>query len=162
MTNTAHTPFFDCFLKPHRAMKPEYISKMLIGLAVVFFLASIRMYFIGAWPVAVFLIADVAALAVAFWINFRRARQSEHITLCDTKLTVKRTSTNGQVESWVFEPYWVKLSLEKHNKHDHTCALSLHDQRVTLGRFLTDNQRKGLYKDLQDALIRWKSKEPTF
>lgn len=158
MANTTRAPFFDCFLKPHRAMKPEHISKMLIGLAVVFFLASIRMYFIGAWPVAVFLIADIAALAIAFWINFRRARQSEHITLTETKLTVKRTSANGQIESWVFEPYWVKLSMEKHGKHDLACALSLHGQRVTLGRFLTDNQRKGLYRDLRHALAKWKNK----
>lgn len=149
---------FQATLRPHRSLPPEYATKLIIGLAILFALASLRLCTVGAWPVIGFLVLDIAALGVAFYINFRRARVQEDICLTDSLLVVRRTSASGQVESWAFEPYWVKLSLEKNNKHDHTCALSLHDQRVTLGQFLTENQRTRLYEDLQDALTRRKNK----
>lgn len=153
---TAEATYFDVQLKPYRALKPHHIRTLLIGLAILFALASLRMLMIGAWPVAAFLVADIAALSLAFHINFRRARIREDICLSETQLTVTRTHPNGTQESWSFEPYWVKIQLEKQQRRKPTCFISLHSQQVGVGSFLNERAVLKLHADLTSALTRWK------
>ncbi len=155
--SSAETKQLDITLFPHRSLKPEHFSKLLAVLILLCTLASIRFTLIGAWPVAAFLFVDLIALWFAFYLNYHRAMVQEEVTLTDTILTVRRTLPNGSVESWAFEPYWVKLNLIKDARHKNRLEVSLHNQSVTIGSFLTPNERKKLHKTLSEAILKWKN-----
>jgi uncharacterized membrane protein len=150
------TPHFDVVLSPHRSLKPAHFQKLLIGLIVLCTTAGIRFTLIGAWPVAAFLWLDLAALWLAFFINYRRARVREFIRLTESELIIERMDKNGGRESWVFEPYWVKLAFEETHEWENSLTVQLHSQKVAVGGFLSPPERKSLYKALQSALVRWK------
>jgi len=154
--NIAH--HFNAALFPHRSLKPQHFSKLIIGLAFICLLASIRFIIIGAWPVVVFLALDLLALWFAFYLNYRRARACEFIKLTDRTLTIERISASGQTESWSFEPYWSSLKLIHDPHYENRLELSLHQQKVILGKFLSPKEREQLFKSLSEALYRWKNK----
>lgn len=156
--SSPNTNQLDITLFPHRSLKPEHFSKLLLVLIVVCTLASIRFTLVGAWPVAAFLFIDLLALWFAFYLNYRRARVREEVVLTDTLLTVRRTLPNGSVESWVFEPYWVTLRLVKDSRYKNRLEVTLHGQSVLLGSFLTPNERKELHAALTEAIQKWKNR----
>lgn len=143
---------------PHRSFKPEHFSRLLIILAVLCTFGGIRFTMVGAWPVAAFLFLDLLAIWFAFYINNRRARVHEVIELTDTDLKIKRTLPDGHTESWRFEPYWVKLSLSEDTRTTNRLEVSLHEQSVSLGTFLTPAERKSLHRKLSNALRAWKNR----
>lgn len=148
----------DLVVYPYRSLKPEHFSKLLLVLIAICTIASIRFSLIGAWPVAVFLLLDLIALWFAFYLNYRRAQIREEIKLSDTKLTIRRFTPKGLIKSWRFEPYWVKLCLVADQARTNRLELSLHDQCVNVGAFLTPGERASLYEELNDALRSWKNR----
>lgn len=157
LPSAEHTQL-DLVLFPYRSLKPEHFSKILGVLILLCTFGGIRFTLIGAWPVAAFLFLDLIALWFAFYLNYRRARVREEITLTDTLLTVRRTMPNGMSESWRFEPYWVKLNLSKEDTHQNRLELSIHEQSVNIGIFLTPSERTSLYHTLREALTAWKNR----
>lgn len=147
---------FDVVLSPHRSLKPEHFQKLLLVLIVLCTLGGIRFTLIGAWPVAAFLWLDLAALWFAFFLNYRRARAREYIRLTENTLEVERVDHKGKRETWVFEPYWVKVRLVE-EEMENELILSLHRQQVSIGHFLSPIERKGLHKALMNALTDWKA-----
>lgn len=158
---TAEKPYlFDAVLYPHRSLKREHFSKLLLILIVVCTLASLRFLAVGAWPVVIFLALDIAALWFAFWLNYRRQRTCETIRLTDNQLIVRRIDLRGNEESWVFEPYWANLRLMDDEHYGNRLKLSEHGKQVMLGGFLAPHERKELYAALSDALYKWKNQTP--
>lgn len=149
---------FDVILYPHRSLKPEHCSKLILGLIILCTLASVRFIAVGAWPVTIFLGLDIAALWFAFYLNYRRARMCETIKLDSHTLEVERRVTDGSVERWSFEPYWVHAQLKDDDYVENQLLLSHHRQQVSLGQFLTPGERRDLYFALSSALRQWKSR----
>jgi len=130
-------------------------------LTIICAVASLRFIIVGAWPVALFLAIDLTALWLAFSINYRRARAHERIRLSDTILIVERISSKGHTESWSFEPYWVSLKLVNDDHYGNRLDLSLHQQKVSLGNFLSPDERTELYQNLTASLRQWKNGRPS-
>ena len=151
---------FGAVLYPHRSLKPAHFSKLLLGLIAICTVVSLRFIAVGAWPVSIFLGADILALWFAFYLNYRSARAHEIVQLSDKNLTVERVSANGTRESWSFEPYWVSLELKSDKHYGNRLELSLHHQHVMLGQFLSAHERKGLHKALAAALHCWRNRQP--
>ncbi len=55
---------------------------------------------------------DVALIYIAFKLNFRALRLYETVDLTQDALTVTRVAPSGKAQSWSFNPYWVKLSVQ--------------------------------------------------
>ena len=68
---------------------------------------------IGAWPVFGFFGLDIPFLYLAFRINYRRARRYEMLEMRDGRLVLSKVTATGKVRDWVFDPYWVRVRLEK-------------------------------------------------
>ncbi len=147
-------------LYPHRSLKPEHFSKLIIALIILSIFASIRFYLVGAWPVVIFLQLDIAALWFAFYINYRRARVKELIRLTDTNLIIERYTANGRMESWQFEPYWAKVKIRKIDTYRNELSINLHQQTVVIGDFLLPGEKKKLKEKLETELYRWKNSAP--
>jgi uncharacterized membrane protein len=150
--------FLDLTLYPQRSLKPEHAQKLLLGLGILCGLASLRFLAIGAWPVVVFLLFDILAIGLAFWISYRRGRAFETIQLNETDLIISHSDPKGRLRHWRFEPYWVKISMGIRGPDKNILEVSHHDKSVELGNFLTPAERRKIKALLCDALERWRAR----
>jgi uncharacterized membrane protein len=107
---------------------------------------------VGAWPVTGFLGLDVLLVYLAFRWNYRQARRAEFVRLDPDGLSVRRLEPDGRAQSWRFEPYWVRVSLEQVGRHDRRLVLRSHGRQVVIGAFLTQDERLELARALEAAL----------
>lgn len=121
------------------------ISAISFGTGLMFFL-------MGAWPVMGFMGLDVLLVYIAFRINFRALRVYETVDLSPEALTVTRVAPTGRSQSWRFNPYWVRLSLDERVGRTSELSLASHGQRLVFGSFLTDPEREDFAAALREAL----------
>ena len=100
-------------------------------LASASLILSIGCICLGAWPVTGFFGLDVGLVYLAFRISYRGARLREILRLTQSDMIVERIGIKGETRRWRFEPAWLRLVFEA--------------------------QRKTLYRELADALIRWRA-----
>lgn len=143
---------FDAVLYPNRSLPP--FGFMILMLAVVSVSAAIGAGFAlaGAWPVTGFLGLDVLLLFLAFRWNYREGRRTETIRLDRDGLLIRRTEPGGQVRSWRFEPYWVRVKMEGPPGPGSRLVLSSHGTSLVIGAFLTPSERVEVAQALQAAL----------
>ena len=146
---------FDATLYPHRSLPKKRFHQLMMILTAGCLVASLRFIIIGAWPVAVFVAFDIAALWFAFRLTYRSGRLYETLRLNARELTLTRRYPDGATETWQFEPYWLQLEC----KHDDTNHLALvsHGRCVPFADFLTAGERAELYHALRGALAALKS-----
>ncbi len=144
----------DAELRPHRSLgRAGFIVLMgivcLVSIVVggVFLLA-------GAWPVLGFFGLDVALIYLAFRINYRSGRLVERLRLTPALLEVERVLPSGRVGRWSFQPYWLKVGLETPDEHHSRLTLSGRGQSLSIGAFLTPEERRELSEMLNAALAR--------
>lgn len=147
---------FDATLYPHRSLRPYHFKQLFRVLTAVCVLVGLRFLLVGAWPVAVFLLVDIAAIWLAFHCNYRSARLFETLQLSEKHLTLTRVHPDGRVENWRFDPYWVKLDLKTIDEDRNQLTLSSHGETVIFGAFLTPTDRIQLKSALMPDLQRLK------
>ena len=101
--------------------------------------------FQGFWPILPFAGLEIALLIWAVRTSMRMGLQRETITITDDYVTVQHRSPDGDWDS-VFPRHWTKVKL-------HAPLATLHPSRLMLesrgrayevGRFLTEDDRRGL------------------
>src|SRR5262245_48039930 len=148
----AATVAFDAILTPHRSLGPRgfavlmgFVAAVNIGLGVSFMLR-------GAWPIFGFCGLDFLLFYVMFRLNYRSARMFERIRLLPHELLVERHDVGGRQESWRFQPYWLRISMDDPPDHGSQLVLSSHGRSLAVGSFLTPAERLDLAHALRDAL----------
>jgi uncharacterized membrane protein len=154
-TDTAPV-FFDARLRPYRSLPPRGFGIVMAVLAGASFVVSLGFILHGAWPVTGFCGLDVGLVYLAFRVSYRRARKVEHVRLTASDLTVERIGVRGERRRWRFEPVWARLVFEEVDENENRLSLASHGQRLSLGAFLSPAERRTLYRDLADALARWR------
>jgi uncharacterized membrane protein len=126
---------------------------VLMGaVCVVSFGTGLLFYLIGAWPVIGFMGLDVLLIYIAFKLNFRALRLYETVDLTPDALTVTRVQPSGRAQSWSFNPYWVRLSLEQRIGRSTELSLVSHGKRLVFASFLSDPEREDFAAALASAL----------
>jgi len=150
---------FDAELRPHRSLGRGGFLILMLALGGVSFVAGMVFLLMGAWPVFGFFGLDLLLVYIAFKLNYRSGRLVETVRLTDRVLTVERTMPNGRVRSWTFEPYWVRVGLEEASPSSRL-TLGSHGRRLTIGGFLTEEERAEFAQALGAALARWRAAPP--
>lgn len=150
-------PRFSAVLTPHRSLGPKGFMVLMAAVCVVSFGTGLLFFLLGAWPVIGFMGLDVALIYVAFKLNFRALRRYETVDLSDEALTVTRVAPSGQAESWSFNPYWVRLSLQQRLGRSSELSLASHGRRLVFASFLTDEEREDFASALSSALAATRS-----
>lgn len=142
----------DEVLRPYRSLSAQAFRILLIvvivmnvGVAAVF---AAR----GAFPVAGFLGLDVAALWLAFHINYRAARACEHVRISAREVHVASISASGKAVHWVVNPLWAYVRREKRGG----VVIRAGTGEMRLGAFLPPKQREAFAAALDVALYRAK------
>ena len=142
------TVHFSTTLHPHRSLSPDGF-KWLIRVAIAANLAiGLPMYFLGAWPVFGFMGLDVFLLWLLFKRSYLDARRRETLTLTSRELIVERISPEGEREEHRLDAYWLKLERGERER----LIVSSRGNRLTVGRFLSPQERRALGKELEAAL----------
>src|SRR5680860_427193 len=123
------TPQFSAVLTPHRSLGPKGFMVFMGLVSTVSFGTGLLFYMMGAWPVMGFMGLDVALVYAAFRINFRALRIYETVDLTQDALTVTRVAPNGRAQSWRFNPYWVRLSLDERVGRMSELSIASHGER---------------------------------
>lgn len=147
---------FHAVLHPHRSLaRPGFLALMGVLLVVNVGLGTL-FWVHGAWPVVGFLGLDMLAVYAAFRVNYRSGRLYEEVRLTDTVLRVDRVWPSRRMRTWRFEPYWLKVQIDDPPRHESQVKLVSHGQTLTVGAFLSPDERADFAKALGDALSRWR------
>lgn len=145
---------FNAVLHPHRSLSPAGFRVLMLACAVAFLGIGAAFFIIGAWPVIGFCGIELALIYVFFKLNFRDLRRYETIRLTEDELEVRRVAPDGKVERTVFQPYWMRVTLEERIGHPTRLLLSSHGREIAIGSFLSPAEREDLARTLNDALAR--------
>ena len=110
---------------------------------------------LGAWPVFGFFGLDIVLLYGAFRLNYRYGKRYETLSMVDEKLVFRQVTAAGTARAWAFDPYWVRIKLERFGKNGEEIGaliLSSHGKYVSVGAFLAPEERAGLAESLKMTL----------
>lgn len=153
-TKTGPRILFDAVLHPHRSLSPRGF-KVLMGFFVLVSLTVGGWFFLnGAWPVFGFFGLDILLFYLAFRISYRGGRMYERVRLTEAELEVQRVDPGGGRRVWTFQPYWLRVTMDDPPEHDSQVTLSSHGRSLTVGSFLSPEERLDFAKALRGALDR--------
>ena len=150
--------YFDAELRPSKSLSPEGFQTIMIGAGVLSLFVGYVFWQMGAWPVIGFFGLDVLALYLAFKFSNKNSGVREHVRLTDSRFEIIRIEADGARKDWSFEPYWVKVSIERPGTHRSTLAIASHGKVLHLGTFLPPDERVDLGNALISAFTSWRSK----
>jgi uncharacterized membrane protein len=150
----AEPALLDVLLTPHRSLSPRGFVVLMTAVCAVSFAAGLAFYIMGAWPVVGFFGLDVLLIYLAFRINYRHGRIYETLRLTRRALTVERGDHWGKVSRWRLQPAWIQVLVDDSLRHESRLTLRSHGRSVTIGTFLTAEERLDLAKALRGALTK--------
>lgn len=145
---------FDAVLRPHRSLSGPGFAVLMAAVCLVSFGAGLAFLLMGAWPVFGFFGLDVALIYLAFRLNYRDARRSEHVRLSADSLEVRCVGPSGRVSRWRFQPYWLRVDLDAAGENHSRLTLTSHGRSLSIGDFLAPEERASLCEALKAALAR--------
>jgi uncharacterized membrane protein len=151
---------FDAVLHPYRSLSPRGFTILMALLGVISFAAGCSFIALGAWPVFGFFGLDVALVYFAFRLNYRAARNYELVRLTENMLSIARGGPRGVRETHSFQPYWVRIDMDDPPEHESQLRLTSHGRTVTIGSFLSPDERLDLARALTAELNRLR--QPSF
>ena len=156
-TAAAEPVLFDAVLFPHRSLPPGAFVVLMIAVTGISFGAGVAFAVIGAWPVLGFFGLDVLLLAWFFHLSYRSGRLYETVRLTRERLIVRRVHPDGAARSWSFQPFWLRVEIDRPAPHTRQLALVSHGRRLAIGSFLTPEEKQGLATELRAALAQVRS-----
>lgn len=146
--------FFDAVLMPHRSLSISGFWLLMALISGVSFLAGVLFILKGAWPVTGFFGLDVLLIYFAFKASYRSARIYETVHLTERELIVERVALDGTRKRWSFQPYWLRVELDEPAEHESQLRLTSHGRSLSIGSFLSPEERAELASALRDAIDR--------
>ncbi len=153
MSDIAGQPLlFDAVLSPHRSLSPRGFAILMGSAGLIGFAFGAGFIALGAWPIFGFCGAEWLLFYICFRLNYRAARLQERIRMTREVLTIERKDPRGRVQTWNFQPYWLRIEMDDPPEHESQLALASHGRRLTIGSFLSPPERYQLALALRAAL----------
>ena len=153
MSSSAAEPvLFDAVLTPYRSLSPRGFAILMGTAGSIGFAFGAGFIALGAWPIFGFCGVEWLLFYVFFRLNYRAARLQERIRMTRELMTIERRDPRGRVQSWSFQPYWLRVEMDDPPQHESQLALASHGRRLTIGSFLSPPERYELALALKAAL----------
>jgi uncharacterized membrane protein len=152
-TQTQARPIFAATLTPHRSLSRRGYRYVIALACVLASVPGIVFFSLGAWPIVGFLGLDVLAIGWALAASMKSGKQYEVVTLWPDELEVKRVAPNGKAEITRFNPFFVKLVIDR-DFNERTTGLHLRtrDTDLTIGAFMNPDDKASFAKVFGTAL----------
>lgn len=152
---------FDLVLRPNMSLSRRGFFWLMVFFTVISMIVGGYFWSLGAWPVFGFFGLDVALLYGAFRLNYRYGKRYETLSMAEEKLVFSQVTALGTARQWEFDPYWVRVSLERFGAQGEDIGaliLSSHGKYVSVGAFLAPEERESLAASLQATLGGWRNR----
>lgn len=146
---------FNLVLRPNMSLSPRGFFWLMVWFTAVSVIVGLYFWSLGAWPVFGFFGLDVVLLYGAFRMNYRYGRRYETLKMADNRLVFSQVTPLGAARNWEFDPYWVRVKLERFGSDGDEIGaliLSSHGKYVSVGAFLSPDERASLANSLQATL----------
>lgn len=143
---------FDAVLMPNRSLSPPAARWVLIAFCSISFGVGLLFVTHGWWPIAGYFGLDALLLWWAFRASYRSGKLVERLRLTAQTLTVARIHPNGSALEWTFQPAWLRVEMDNPPAHESQLTLASHGREITIGRFLSPEERLEVAQALRSAL----------
>lgn len=151
-------PALHAILTPHRSLPPEGFAWVISVAFVLLLIPTIPLLGTPAlWGMLPFLMGAVWLLWSFLRRNYRDGQLTEELSLWSDRIEIRRTDPDGKVRDWSADPYWVKCELHPTGGPvEDYVTLTGSGRTIELGAFLSAEERRELYGQLQPILARLK------
>ena len=141
-------------LWPHNSLPPKGFAAFILA---TFTLATLPLYgLLGTallWGMLPFFLVALAGMYYALRRNEADRRILEVLTISREDLHLTRYNPKGDTQDWHCNPYWAKVALHQTGGPvPNYVTLNGSGREVEIGAFLSEDERKALYAELQDRL----------
>ena len=152
-TQTTARPLFAATLTPHRSLSRRGMRIVIAVMAIGASIPGMLFFALGAWPIVGFMGLDVALVWWALSASLRDGRQFEVVTLWPDQLELRRVPPSGKEELLRFNPFFVKLVIDRdYNERTTGLHLRTRDSDTEIGSFLTADDKASFAKVFGTAL----------
>ena len=147
--------FFKATLLPYRSLSAHGFQIMILCLLLLWACIGMVFMHLGAWPVVGMFGLDIAAIYLAFRVNYYAARQREEITLSREQLLIRQVSASGRIRAYQFNPFRTRFHITRKDDIGITqMQLQADGRTLDIGKFLPLETRENFATALTNALIR--------
>ena len=144
---------------PYNSLKPK---GFVLFLGSTFVLISLPLFNVLGTTVFWGLLPFLLVAFIGVWFALRRSLNDrqilEQLTLSQEEIALIRQNPTGEHKRWVCSPYWAKLKIYKtEGPVRNYITLTGNGREVELGAFLSEDERKTLYDELEQLLDRYKA-----
>ncbi len=132
---------FQAELRPNHSGTIRGTHIFLGFLLAAFIPTGVIFVFVGAWPVFGFMGGELLLLYAALRLNQRRSAVVERISISQASFTVERSDHRGSLKTWSFPPQWLRIEVLNPSRRDNCLKLHSHGESLTIGHFLTPEER---------------------
>lgn len=149
----AEPALFSAHLWPHQSLGKRGQNRAIFLFALLLITPlAVMLLFRGAFILLPFLYLPVPVLAFAFARNRYAHQIHEYLTITQNQLDLIRIDPDGTKHEFHAQPYWVRAELRRDGPVPDYLTLSNQNRIVELGSFLTQDERRALYIEVQNAL----------
>ena len=144
---------------PYNSLKPK---GFVLFLGSTFVLICLPLFNVLGTTVFWGLLPFLLVAFMGVWFALRRSLNDrqvlEQLTLSQEEVALIRQDPTGEHKRWVCSPYWSKLKIYKtEGPVRNFITLTGNGREVELGAFLSEDERKTLYEELEQLLDRYKA-----
>ncbi len=144
---------------PYNSLKPK---GFVLFLGSTFVLICLPLFNVLGTTVFWGLLPFLLVAFMGVWFALRRSLNDrqvlEQLTLSQEEIALIRQDPTGEHKRWVCSPYWSKLKIYKtEGPVRNYITLTGNGREVELGAFLSEDERKTLYEELEQLLDRYKA-----
>ena len=140
-------------LWPHQSMTPRGFTWFIGATAAMLTLPLFAVLGSAiAWVLMAFFLATIAAVWRAITLNQHRRSLREELTVSKARVSLDHIPPKGAPLSWEANPQWVKILLRDDGPVENYLTLRGGGREVELGAFLTPDERKDLFEELNRVL----------
>ncbi|MGR3502786.1 DUF2244 domain-containing protein [Pseudaestuariivita sp.] len=141
-------------LWPHRSLPRAGFAAVILG---CFTAITLPLYgLLGTavlWGMLPFVLIAVAALWWGLQASYKSGEIEERLTLAADATHLTRRNPNGDTQEWACNTYWARATLHTAGGPvPNYVTLSGNGREVEIGAFLSEDERKALYDDLERRL----------
>lgn len=138
-------------ISPHSTL-PVRGRYLLIAAAAASALVSLRFVALGAWPVLIFSMLDIGALAVALHIFAKGPVPEERLRIRDGQVELIRLDGRGRRSRVILPAFWTRLEASGRTELDCDLWLVFRRERHPIGRCVSAAERRALQPRIAAAL----------
>ena len=144
---------------PYNSLKPK---GFVLFLGSTFVLISLPLFNVMGTTVFWGLLPFLLVAFMGVWFALRQSLNDrqilEQLKLSKEEIALIRQNPTGEHKRWVCSPYWAKLKIyETEGPVANYITLTGNGREVELGAFLSEDERKTLYEELEQLLDGYKA-----